>query len=216
MDKQRMTVLYRRWCHLLKEGGATCEPKAPFEALLRAYGEPHRRFHVIDHIADCLDEFWPVRHMAEIPVAVGLGLFFHDKRYVIGRDDNELKSGYDLFEFCINNGMTDFAAPGYDDVVATDHKQPRYHHTPDQTLTVDIDLSSLGKPPADFDRGSAFVQKEYEIIPDDQFYRGALEIFRTLASHDPLYRTEHFRRKYEQQAQENIKRYISFLEAATK
>jgi len=49
-----------------------------FDQLLARYSEPHRKYHTLQHLAECLAHVEAVRHLAEQPGEVEFALWFHD------------------------------------------------------------------------------------------------------------------------------------------
>src|SRR5579862_4466494 len=64
------------------------------EALAAAYGEPHRRYHDANHVAEVLA--WYDRVADDVgwdrPVEVYVAILFHDAIYAPGAKDNEARS----------------------------------------------------------------------------------------------------------------------------
>jgi predicted metal-dependent HD superfamily phosphohydrolase len=60
--------------------------------LLPRYSEPHRHYHNVQHIEECLREFEFGQHLAADPAAVELAILFHDAIYDPRRSDNEEQS----------------------------------------------------------------------------------------------------------------------------
>ena len=50
-------------------------------ALLARYSEPHRRYHTLQHLAECFAAFDEIADLAEHPPDVELALWFHDAIY---------------------------------------------------------------------------------------------------------------------------------------
>ncbi len=71
------------------DAGACTDGTALCDALLAAYAEPHRHYHSTQHLAECLQGFEAVRHLAQRPAEVALALWFHDAVYDVKRHDNE-------------------------------------------------------------------------------------------------------------------------------
>ena len=63
-----------------------------FKKLFCAYTEPHRYYHTLQHIAECLVRFHTIRHLATNPSEIEVALWFHDAIYDTRRDDNEVRS----------------------------------------------------------------------------------------------------------------------------
>ncbi len=71
---------------------ATGDPQSIYRELASLYSQPHRYYHNLHHIAECLAEFDSVRHLASQPVAVELAIWFHDAIYDTRAQDNEERS----------------------------------------------------------------------------------------------------------------------------
>ena len=63
-----------------------------YDALVARYSEPHRRYHTLQHLAECFAAFDEIAHLAEHPADVELALWFHDAIYDTRRSDNEQRS----------------------------------------------------------------------------------------------------------------------------
>lgn len=60
--------------------------------LLAAYAARGRHYHTQQHLAECLDLFDQVAHLAAHPGAAAIALWFHDAVYVPQARDNEARS----------------------------------------------------------------------------------------------------------------------------
>ena len=69
--------------------------------LTNAYSEPHRHYHTLRHVTECLTEFNSVRHLARQPVAVEMAIWFHDAIYDTHAQDNEERSA-ELSSQCLS------------------------------------------------------------------------------------------------------------------
>src|SRR5215813_5361333 len=81
-----MADLLQRWRMLA--GGAD----ELGEALIRAWDEPHRRYHDRGHLTWLLDEADRRARLIREPTFVGYSIWFHDAIYEPGRPDNETRS----------------------------------------------------------------------------------------------------------------------------
>ncbi len=82
----------KRWNDLWQALGA--EPQNPilFDQLRSRYAEPHRVYHTLDHIQDCLKQFDAARSLAERKAEVEVAIWFHDAIYDPRKSDNEERS----------------------------------------------------------------------------------------------------------------------------
>src|SRR3954465_11617767 len=65
--------------------------------LVLLYSEPHRHFHTLGHIDDCVRRFDEIGALMKAPDAGEMALWFHDAIYRPGAPDNEERS-IELFQ----------------------------------------------------------------------------------------------------------------------
>lgn len=178
-----------------------------FEALMRRYAEPHRHYHTLQHLAECLDGFEQERAQAQRPAEVALALFFHDAIYALQAADNEARSADWARDALRAAGVADeVAARVHALVMATLHDaQPT---GPDAQLLVDIDLSILGAPPERFADYEQQIRREYAHVPPDVFEPRRRLILGRFLARDPLYQTPGVRARCEAQARVNLRAAI--------
>ncbi|MDF0678595.1 MAG: hypothetical protein P0107_06055 [Nitrosomonas sp.] len=67
-------------------------PNGLFNRLITAYDEPHRRYHSVQHLKECIAHFSDVLDLAFHPGEVEIALWFHDAIYDPRNKDNERRS----------------------------------------------------------------------------------------------------------------------------
>jgi len=82
----------QRWQTLWHRLGGPSNPEPIFSNLQTRYSEPHRAYHNLEHIRDCLAQFDRARHLAVYPAELELALWLHDIIYDTHASDNEEKS----------------------------------------------------------------------------------------------------------------------------
>jgi predicted metal-dependent HD superfamily phosphohydrolase len=93
-----------------------------FDELLARYSEPHRKYHTLQHLAECLAHFEAVRHLAEKPGEIEIALWFHDGIYDTQRHDNERQSADWAREVLEGHGAEPATVQRVDDLImATCH-----------------------------------------------------------------------------------------------
>ncbi len=205
-----MNNLTLRWSDLWQRLGAQSAPEPIFDELVRRYGEPHRAYHTLDHIQDCLLQLDRVRDLAERADAIEMALWCHDVIYDPRADDNERQSaawaGRVLEEAQI---AADVRAQVQSLILATQH-----HTSPDgidAALMIDIDLASLGYGADRFDGYNAAIRYEYQWIPE-LFYREArAKVLESFLVRPVIYQNAWFHDRYEVQARQNLARAIRNL-----
>lgn len=183
----------------------------------QAYKEPHRAYHTLSHISHCLGEFVSCRHLAEDRLALQIAIWFHDFRYEPGRTDNEEWSGREAARFCHRMKQQKLTFPVFRMIMATKHTKPSPYWKIDTQLLVDIDIAILGRSWREFKRYEDGIKQEYRIepygsVPEEVFARERVKILEGFLSREHIYCTEFFREKYEEQAEENLRRSIRELE----
>jgi predicted metal-dependent HD superfamily phosphohydrolase len=93
----------------------------------------------------------------------------------------------------------------------TDHVRPA--EDPVGALVCDVDLSILGRPPAEFAEYERRIRAEHAQVPEPRYRRARASLLAGLLARDPLYRSDHFRALFEAAARRNLKRSIARLEA---
>jgi predicted metal-dependent HD superfamily phosphohydrolase len=192
-----------RWIQLWDKVGATGDPLLWFDHLAAAYVEPHRHYHTLRHIAECIREFDAARFLARTPEAVELALWFHDAVYDPKAPDNEEQSA-ELAKRCladsgVSSSLTRMVA-GL--VMATKHHDTSQEI--DAPLLVDIDLSILGQPNPRFLEYEMQIREEYHWVPERVFDVERAKILERFLARERLYATEWFCEKYEKAARTNL------------
>lgn len=199
-----------RWLGLLQAAGASGAATGWYERLARAYAEPHRHYHNQQHIAECLAEFDQARHLAKQPTAVELALWFHDAVYDPKAADNEERSAA-LARQCL--GEYGIPGPLAENVagliLVTKHHEPGADV--DAGVTMDVDLSILGREEKRFGEYEEQVRREYAWVPAAAFAAKRAEILERFLARERIFTTDWFRARYEQRARWNLEASISGL-----
>jgi predicted metal-dependent HD superfamily phosphohydrolase len=182
------------------------------EELLRAYREPHRRYHGLGHLNDCLAQLDDApadltdRDLAEA------ALWFHDAVYDPRAHDNEARSAARAADAMMGAGISQEAAGETARLVRlTDHAGPA--GDPRGALVCDVDLSILGRDPEEFAEYERQVRAEYALVPERRYRAARAAILSRLLGRDPLFITGHFRARYEAAARRNLKQSLDLLQA---
>jgi predicted metal-dependent HD superfamily phosphohydrolase len=203
------TASSERWTRLWSDIGAKDDGLTVYQELLSLYSEPHRHYHNLSHIAECL-KFDAARHLAREPIAVELAIWFHDAIYNPRAPDNEEKSA-ELAKRRISEagGRRDLNESVGALVMATKKHDPSLH--PDAPLLVDIDLSILGKSEQRFWEYEAQIRREYDWVPEETFAAKREEILVGFLGRERIYATDGFYGRYEKQARANIQASVQKL-----
>ena len=175
--------------------------------LHRAWSEPHRAYHALQHLSECLVAFDRVQAELQWPEAVLLALVFHDAVYDPKRQDNEALSAEwataSLLTLGASTAMTVRVSAL---VMATQAHLPDADDAQpgDTTLLLDIDLSILGSDPVRFAEYEAQIRREYAFVPDAQYAAVRAQVMRGFAKRVPIFQSAHFQQQLEATAHRNL------------
>ena len=192
------------WCRL----GLGMPPLPLFPMLTDGYSQPHRRYHTLQHLDECLHHLDEVAVLAERPDEVELALWFHDGIYQTHRADNEIRSACWARASVMAAGHNEIQADRiYNLVMATHHAHAA--GTPDARLLADIDLAILGATPARFDEYERQVREEYGWVPTPLYQNRRRQLLRSFLARHDIYSSAPFRSTHEHQARENLSRSLA-------
>ncbi|HRD67669.1 MAG TPA: hypothetical protein PKY50_16110 [Candidatus Competibacter sp.] len=191
--------------------GAPALAFAIYAKLAELYGEPHRRYHTLNHIRRCLDEFDRAVEWMDEPDAVETALWFHDAIYVPGAKDNEWRSAELFRQYADQCADRAFRQRVHDFIMATTHREQPSQ--PDARFVVDIDLASFGLPWDEFEHDGRDLRAECVGMTDDEYYPGQMRFLLALQNRPAFFFTSYFRQRYEQIARANMQRAIESLRA---
>jgi predicted metal-dependent HD superfamily phosphohydrolase len=178
--------------------------------ILAAYSEPHRKYHTLQHLSECLGWLEPVLDQAEHPGEVEIALWFHDAVYALERQDNELRSAEWANAELIDRGVDSEVRERVGALVmATKHAAPP--QTTDERLLVDVDLAILGAPRERFDEYEKQIRAEYGWVPGFLFRRKRREVLAGFLARPVLLSSAYFRERLEESARANLQRSIASL-----
>lgn len=198
------------WQGAWRELGVASAPCAVHAELIRRYSEPHRAYHTLQHLAECLQ--WRQRFPAPVSMAaeIELALWFHDAIYDPVRHDNEERSANWLDQVAHDAGLGEEVRLRLRDLVMV----TRHDAAPlslDQAVLVDTDLAILGAPPERFDEYDRQVRQEYRHVPEFLYRRKRRQVLQGFLGRDRIYVTAPCFEAFEQQARMNLARAIAQL-----
>lgn len=204
--------LIRRWQLLGAELGWGPEAGEVGRELLARYGEAHRAYHVVAHLAAVLDVIDVLVAPATPAPATRLAAWFHDAVYDPRAGDNEERSR-DLAERRLHELGADPAliATVSALVMATKAHQPIGVH--EDAVLLDADLSVLGADAARYRAYADAVRREYAHVPDEAFRTGRQAVLADFAARPALFFTASGRERFEAAARRNLAEERSRLAA---
>lgn len=202
--------LKKRWAELLQPYGNEKAIDTGFDELVEHYSEPHRHYHNLHHVNGCLAEFRQIAQLLKDPFAIEAAIWFHDVIYDPKSSKNEARSAEYAQTFLASTTMTPNTISGIVHLIRlTQH--PSSPKTEDEKYLIDIDLSTLGAEPAQYDRYEIWIREEYAYVPGFLYKKGRRKLLEAFLSCEHIYRTPYFRKRLETRARENINRALENL-----
>lgn len=203
-----MTLLSDSWRRAWHALAASPPSPALYAQLIARYAEPQRKYHTLQHLAECLTQLAPALGLCTHPGEVEIALWFHDAIYALERSDNELQSGLWAAQVLASAGRSaEVCGRVKNLVLATRHSA--LPATVDERLLVDADLAILGAEPARFDEYERQIRQEYFDVPFPLFCEKRRAILAQFLARPQLYSTEFFRSALEARARDNLARSLS-------
>ena len=202
-------ALFERFERSFRALGATHTRAA--SVLARCYAEPHRAYHDLEHIAECLAWLDVARGQAERPDELALALWFHDAVYVPLAPDNEAKSARLFADLASEAGVPDACVGRISLLIlaTTTHAG----EAGDALLMSDIDLAILGAPPHRYARYERAIRREFAEVDEERYRLGRTCVLRGFLGRLAIYRTALFAARLEAQARHNLGAALASLES---
>ena len=208
-----MTVSGDEWRRMWEALGAQTISGGLFNQLVRAYGEPQRHYHTLQHLRECLANWEAAATLARRPEEVELALWFHAAVNDPQRRANEQRSA----DWARASVLAAGCEPALAERVASLVLATASHQAPagdaDAELLLDIDLAILGASPARFAEYERQVRSEYAHVADADWRTGRARVLTGFLARPRIYATAAFHDALEQRARENIARSLAALPA---
>ncbi len=177
---------------------------ATFERLSKAWGEPTRRYHNHEHLAECLHQLDVAGHTLASTDVVELALWFHDAVYVPGATDGEDASAALLLEESGRLRIHSTAAERSAALVRATAHPTAEELGPEAALMLDLDLSILGSDPVRFMEYEYAIGEEFQDTPKLKLEIGRGRFLASLLARPSIFHTDAFRERYEAVAREQL------------
>jgi predicted metal-dependent HD superfamily phosphohydrolase len=186
---------------------------AAFDELVACYGEPHRRYHTIEHVASVLRFADSLAGQATEPAAVRMAAWYHDAVYDPDSADNEARSAVlaaaNLAGMAVPPELVREAARLIE--LTAGHRTAATD--PNGAVLLDSDLAILAAAPDRYDRYVAGIRHEYSHLDDASFRTGRARLLEGLLGRAYVFNTPVFRTEREARARANLQRELAELTA---
>jgi predicted metal-dependent HD superfamily phosphohydrolase len=202
-------VGFDAWAEL---AGDSPTSRTEWAAVVDAWGQPHRRYHDLAHLAAVLGIAGRLAEAAHDPAAVRLAAWYHDVVYDPRRSDNEAVSA-------------ERARAGLRGLVPEDRVEEvgrlvllTAGHDPaaddaNGAVLCDADLAVLAGPPDAYAGYASAVREEYGHLSDAEFTAGRIAVLQHLLGLGTLFRLPAVAGEWEPRARANLTAELTLLRA---
>ena len=176
-----------------------------------AYTAKGRHYHTLHHLATMYASLQPVWDKLHRPELVAFAILYHDFYYKAIRKDNEERSAEKAYSQMMLWNMPEEDCERVEDMILATKAHPENLDDNDTAYLLDADLVALGSDWPSYETYYKGVRKEYRIYPNVLYKPGRKKVLQHFLDMKNIYRTDYFRKNYEEQARENLVNEIRLL-----
>ena len=206
-------LVERCWCDLAARWHWGLAAAAALEDIVRAYREPHRHYHTLDHVAALLALLGRHAVAGSDCDTLTLAILFHDVVYDPMRPDNEAASAARASERLASLGVPpELIAKVGCYILATRHGRPAEAiGEADLALLLDLDLSILAAAADEYRSYAEAIRREYASVPDRLYRPGRRRVLEGFLARERIYLTPRLAALWERPARANLVAEIADL-----
>jgi predicted metal-dependent HD superfamily phosphohydrolase len=194
------------WLPLAERTGIVGDASGWHERLVKAYGEPWRAYHSLQHLEECLGVLDEVKGFMQKPDLIEMALWFHDVVYDPKSGENEALSAQWAIEAL---GGTAAAHEVARLIMLTKSHQPG--EGPDDAWIIDIDLAIFAQTASRVLEYERQIREEYAWVPEELYREKRAEVLTGFLNRERLYLTDWVREIFEERAKKNLRALIEML-----
>jgi predicted metal-dependent HD superfamily phosphohydrolase len=200
-------VGFDAWADL---AGDSPTSRTEWAAVMDAWGQPHRRYHDLAHLAAVLGVISELDGAATDPAAVRLAAWYHDVVYEPTCDDNEQVSA-ERARAGLRGLVPDERLAEVERLVLLTAGHDPEPDDANGAVLCDADLAVLAGPPEAYIAYASAVREEYGHFSDEDFTRGRIAVLESLLALPVLYRTSEAARQWTEPARANLAAELTLL-----
>lgn len=176
-----------------------------WQEIKSAHTQAKRYYHTLQHLQHIYTELEDIKLITHFEFAI----FYHDIIYDIQRDDNEEQSALLAKKRLTELNVHEVLQEKVFEVIIETAKHEA--SSKENSLFLDADLAILGSSPKSYEQYIKNVRKEYALYSDKAYVSGRKKVLKSFLEKERIYKSNHFYKKYEQQAKVNIKSELNSL-----
>jgi predicted metal-dependent HD superfamily phosphohydrolase len=200
-------VGFESWAEL---AGDSPISRTEWAAVVGAWGEPHRRYHGLAHLAAVLGLVAALGDAAEDPAAVALAAWYHDIAYDPERNDNEQVSA-DRARAGLRGLVPEDRIDEVARLVVLTAGHDAEPGDANGAVLCDADLAVLAGPPDAYVAYASAIRTEYGHLSDEDFTAGRIAVLERLLALPQLYRLPAVADEWTPRARANLTAELSLL-----
>lgn len=165
------------------------------------YSSKSRHYHNLEHLENMFSELSKIQSEVKNLDCLLFAIYYHDIIYKSTKNNNEHQSALTFKNRIIKTSFGKLNEC-MSQIEAT--KEHKISDDYDTNILLDLDLSVLGKTSEEYKKYSESIRKEYQIYPDFMYRKGRKKVLKSILKLDFIYKTDYFKRLYENQAKENL------------
>lgn len=203
------------WEQFWLAGGARSASPQLWSQLLLAWSEPHRRYHGLQHLGECLQHLEACWTLAERPAELALALCFHDAIHDPQAPGNEARSAAWAAQAMQEGGFAADSCRRVERLILlTRHAPSTSPVATDEALMLDIDLAILGATPARFAEYADQIRAEYAWVEEGAYRSVRSRLLGDFLGRPQIYRSGFFHAALETAARRNLQAALAALQTA--
>lgn len=167
------------------------------------YSKSSRHYHNLEHLENIFSELKEVKSEITDFDSITFSVFYHDVIYKSTAKDNEEKSAELAVVRLKNYNLSDNQLQRISKQILATKKHEKSSDQ-DTNFLIDADLSILGTDRITYQKYAEKIRKEYSVYPDFLYKPGRKKALLHFLEFDFIFKTTHFRNKYENMAKENM------------
>ena len=201
---QVMRTSLNHWLPLAERVGVRGDVAGWHQSLMKAYGEPQRAYHTLQHLEECLRVLDEVREFMQQPDLIEMALWFHDAVYDPSSGNNEALSAGLAME-ALGGAATAREVARL--IMLTKSHVPG--DGPEDAWIIDIDLAIFAMSPERVAEYECQIREEYAWVPFEVYREKRAEVLRDFLNREPIYHSSWACEHFEAAAKGNLRRLIS-------
>lgn len=198
-------AMQRRWLGLIRPLGVEeDDARSAFAGLVANYTAAGRHYHNLEHISFVLDTVDTLQDLAHDMVAVRLATWFHDVIYDPQAKDNEVRSAEYALRTLRRLGVPAELVDRVVELIRATITHQASDGDIDAQILLDADLAPLGADPATFRRQTAAIRREFDWVPDEEYYANRARLLGNFLERGRIFQTGRLYEMLEDRARQNL------------